>query len=310
MQINALGRTNLEVTKLSYGALEIRGPRIWNGRDFTDNEVGAILNAVLDAGINFIDTSYDYGVSEELIGKHIGHRRKEFYVATKCGCSVVSRGTYDDTPHVWTRENLRRNLESSLKRMKTDHIDIWQLHNPTVEEVLKDDLIDFMREIKYQGKVNYIGISTSVPYALEFMKWDCFDTFQVPYSALQRENENVIIELSERNIGTIIRGGIAQGEPGKSYRSIKERWNNWDRARLDDLKNRKESRTAFLLRFVLTDPHIHTVIVGTANPQHLREDLKAAQIGPLSEDIYEEAKRRLDKVGVKAYPVAAHAHGS
>ena len=68
------GRTNLQVTRLGYGAMEIRGPRIWNGRPVTEQQAETILNAVLDAGINFIDTSNDYGRSEEFIGKYISHR--------------------------------------------------------------------------------------------------------------------------------------------------------------------------------------------------------------------------------------------
>src|SRR5207302_4918240 len=81
-----LGRTGLQVTMLGYGAMELRGaPR---GRDVTEAQAESILNAVLDAGINYIDTSIDYGLSEERIGRYIGHRRAEFYLASKCGCLV------------------------------------------------------------------------------------------------------------------------------------------------------------------------------------------------------------------------------
>src|SRR6187401_3154887 len=112
-----LGRTGLEVTRLSFGAMEVRGPRIWNGRPVTDQQAETILNAVLDAGINFIDTANDYGRSEELIGKFISQRRNEYYIATKCGCTVVRQDDItDDTPHVWTRENLFRGLHESLQR--------------------------------------------------------------------------------------------------------------------------------------------------------------------------------------------------
>ena len=69
--------------------------------------------------INFIDTSYDYGRSEEFIGRFISHRRDEFILATKCGCTFEDKGDHDDTPHVWTRENLLHNIETSLERMKS-----------------------------------------------------------------------------------------------------------------------------------------------------------------------------------------------
>jgi aryl-alcohol dehydrogenase-like predicted oxidoreductase len=100
LRTSVLGRTGLEVTRLSFGAMEIRGSRIWRGRAITDKQAETILNAVLDEGINFIDTANDYGRSEELIGKYISHRRKEFYLAKKCGCSVCAGMRTRMIPHV------------------------------------------------------------------------------------------------------------------------------------------------------------------------------------------------------------------
>src|SRR5579872_2624947 len=91
-----LGRTGLSVTTLGYGAMEVRGPRIWGGRPVTEEQAGTILNAVLDAGINFIDTANDYGRSEEFIGRYLNRRRGEFYLATKCGCKVVRKDEQTD----------------------------------------------------------------------------------------------------------------------------------------------------------------------------------------------------------------------
>jgi len=117
-----LGRTGLEVTVLGYGAMELRGtPR---GRDVTEEQSQTILNAVLDAGINYIDTSVDYGLSEQRIGKYISNRRTEYYIASKCGCVVgvapAPAGTHN--PHIFTPENIVAGVEQSLKRMKTDYI--------------------------------------------------------------------------------------------------------------------------------------------------------------------------------------------
>src|ERR1043166_7490104 len=81
-----LGRTGLEVTMLGYGAMELRGGS--RGRPLTDEQADTILNAVLDAGVNYIDTSIDYGLSEERIGRYIARRRSEYYLASKCGCVV------------------------------------------------------------------------------------------------------------------------------------------------------------------------------------------------------------------------------
>lgn len=288
-----LGRTGFEVTKLGYGAMELRGPRVWDGRAVSDEQAGRILNAVLDAGINFIDTSSDYGMSEDFIGRHISQRRDEYYLATKCGCLVVYKDDHDEVSHQWTKENLLRNIENSLERMKTDYIDIWQLHNPTIEQIQENDLLDVMAQVKSEGKIRSIGISTTLPYSNTFIKWDIFDTFQIPYSALQREHEDLITAVAKMGAGTIIRGGVAQGELGISYRAMPERWKIWERAKLGDLRAPNESRTAFLLRFTLSHPSLHTTIVGTLNPEHLVENLKAANKGPLPTDVYAEAKRRL-----------------
>src|SRR5688500_10390041 len=89
-----LGRTGLQVTKLGYGAMEVRGREAWNGPDNDDDTAGKILNSVLDAGINMIDTSPDYGLSEERIGRSISHRRDEYVLASKCGCPVLQPGDH------------------------------------------------------------------------------------------------------------------------------------------------------------------------------------------------------------------------
>jgi aryl-alcohol dehydrogenase-like predicted oxidoreductase len=160
-----LGRTGLEVTRLGYGAMEVRGSRIWSGRPVTDSEAETILNAVLDQGITFIDTANDYGRSEEYIGRYLSHRRDEFFLATKCGCTVVRKDEHtDETPHVWTRENLLRGLNESLSRMRTDYVDVMQLHNPSVEQCEQGDLVSVLKEMKQEGKVRWIGISSTNPH--------------------------------------------------------------------------------------------------------------------------------------------------
>src|ERR1043166_4641212 len=172
LPISILGRTGLDVTRLSFGAMEIRGPRIWGGRPVTDQQAETILNAVLEEGINFIDTANDYGRSEEFIGKYISHRRNEFYLATKCGCTVVRKDeNTDDTPHIWTRENLFRGLEESLQRMRTDYVDLMQLHNPSVEQVETGQLVQALQDMKQQGKVRWIGCSSTHPHIDTYIPW-------------------------------------------------------------------------------------------------------------------------------------------
>lgn len=292
-----LGRTGLEVTKLGFGAMEIRGPRIWSGRPVTDSEAETILNAVLDAGINFIDTAYDYGLSEEYIGRFISKRRSEYFLATKCGCTVVNAGDHDETPHVWTRDNLLHNIDKSLKRMKTDYVDLLQLHNPTVEQTEEGKLIDVLKEIQASGKARWIGISSTLPHITKYIESGEFDVFQIPYSALERDHENSIIKAAQAEAGTIIRGGVGRGEPGVGLGDT-NRWAAWEKAKLDELLDEGESRTAFLLRFTLSHPGMSTTIVGTKNPDHLAENMRIAEKGDLPTEVYVEAKRRLAQAGV------------
>ena len=298
MEKRMLGKTGLSVTTLGHGAMEVRGARIWNGRPVTDAQAERILNAVLDCGINFIDTSYDYGMSEEYIGRFLSRRRGEFYLATKCGCTLVNKGDHDDTPHVWTRENLLHNIETSLKRMKTDHVDLWQLHNPTVEETRAGDLVAVLQEVKKSGKVRHIGISSTLPHISQYIAMGVFESFQIPYSALERRHEEVIGKAQQSGAGVIVRGGVARGEPQKGLGAA-ERWALFSKARLDDLLAPGEDRTGFLLRFTLTHPGAHTVIVGTLDPEHLERNAKAVQAGRLAPETYAEARRRLADAGEK-----------
>ena len=290
LSTSVLGRTGLEVTRLGYGAMEVRDAP--GGRPVTDDQAKTILNEVLDAGINFIDTSNDYGRSEEFIGKYISHRRSEYYVATKCGC-VPGGGK-----HIWTRENLFRGLNESLERMRTDYVDVMQLHGGTVEDITQEKVVDSLQEMRRQGKVRWIGISTTLPHLPTYVEWGVFDEFQIPYSALEREHEDWITAAANAGIGTVIRGGVARGEPEVGRRGQGETWRKFDEGKLDELREEDESRTAFMLRFTLTHPEIRTIITGTLSPQHLQENVQATLRGPLSADVYAEAKRRMDEVGV------------
>jgi len=282
------GNTGMQVTRLGYGALEIR--------HISENEVNNLLNLVLDSGINFIDTSIDYGNSEELIGRHISHRRSEFFLASKCGCPV---GLEKD--HIFTRDNIVAGINQSLKRMKTDHLDLVQLHSsPSKDVIEKDDVIQTLLDIKKEGKVRFIGSSSTLPSLADHVNMGVFDAFQIPYSGLNREHEEWISNALKSGAGTIIRGGVSRGEDESSTNILdfKGEWENYRKANLDDLLDEGESRTAFILRFTLSHPHLNTTIVGTKNPKHFKENINIANKGRLSEDIYEEAKKRLSAIGV------------
>jgi aryl-alcohol dehydrogenase-like predicted oxidoreductase len=148
-----LGRTGLQVTMLGYGAMELRGaPR---ARDISDGQAETILRAVLHAGINYIDTSIDYGLSEERIGRYIAHRRDNYYLASKCGCLVGAPPAprRERSPHVFSRENIIAGVEQSLRRMKTDYLDVVQFHiSPSRQTLEEDGALDALLQLQAAGR--------------------------------------------------------------------------------------------------------------------------------------------------------------
>jgi aryl-alcohol dehydrogenase-like predicted oxidoreductase len=297
-----LGRTGLQVTALGFGALELRGMVAGIGRPLTPGQPERILQAVLDAGINYIDVSVDYGEAEEHIGRCIAGRRHEFFLASKCGCPLdVSRfspsertryGTPLPRLHDYGRRHLIDAVDQSLRRMKTDYLDVLQFHFSPAKEVLeREGAVQTLQDLKQAGKIRFLGVSAILPQLLDHIQMGVFDVFQIPYSALQPEHEAAIAEAARGGTGIVIRGGVARGEPGAGHGSA-DVWRLWEQAQLDDLLEGM-SATEFMLRFTITSPDVHTTIVGTLNPVHLQENVAAVLKGPLPTAIYDEAKRRL-----------------
>jgi aryl-alcohol dehydrogenase-like predicted oxidoreductase len=287
-----LGRTGLEVTTLGFGAMELRS-------GVSDHDAAALLNAVLDGGINFIDTSIDYGRSEELIGRYIANRRDEYFLASKCGCVVGGA----QGEHVHTAKNIREGVENSLRLLNTEYLDLVQFHRSlTQDEFEAQGALQEAMKLRDEGKVRFVGVSGTLPNLVEQIGMVCFDAFQIPYSALQRDHEDVIAAASDAGAGIIIRGGVARGAPedwrGRRYYMIDANTlqSRWDEARLDDLLMGM-SRVEWTLRFTLSDPHLDTTIVGTKNLDHLRGNIETAMQGALPEDVITEAKRRLGEAG-------------
>lgn len=292
MKKKLLGKTGLEVTRLGYGAMELRNTHFRDGRVFTPKDAALILNKVLDGGVNFIDTSYDYPRSEEYIGNFIGHRRKEFYLASKCGCTDEP-GVNGYHVHLWTRANLLANIENSLRRLKTDCLDIWQLHNPSLGDVENGRLIEVMQEVRAAGKVRFIGASIKIPDAHGFIETGAFDTLQMPYSALETAHGELVAQAASAGIGTIIRGGVSQGSGLNARQQVVDKWQSWEKAGLDELLAQGQSRTQFLLSYLLGDPAIDTIIVGTLTLEHVDSNIAAVNSGPLQRKVCEEVRRRL-----------------
>ncbi|MGA8464640.1 MAG: aldo/keto reductase [Trebonia sp.] len=297
-----LGRTQADVTILGYGAMELRGePR---GPEIDDDTAGRLLNAVLDGGINLIDTSPDYGRSEELIGQHLGHRRDEFFLASKCGCLIeIPADAQPPYPHDYSPANVRADVEQSLRRLRTDRLDLVQVHmSPSVEQLRDNQTVETLQELQKEGKVRFIGMSGILPNLPGQIAMDVFDAFQIPYSAVQRDHEELITAAAATGAGTLIRGGAARGAPSedKNWRTgplsqpagLGQR--NWAASGIGDLlAGSGMTPMEFVLRFTLSHPYLSTTIVGTASPGHLQSNIATAEKGPLPADLYAEAKSRL-----------------
>ena len=297
-----LGRTQADVTILGYGAMELRGqPR---GPEIDDDTAGRLLNAVLDGGINLIDTSPDYGRSEELIGQHLSHRRDEFFLASKCGCLIeIPADAQPPYPHDYSPANVRADVEQSLRRLRTDRLDLVQVHmSPSVEQLRDNQTVETLQELQKEGKVRFIGMSGILPNLPGQIAMDVFDAFQIPYSAVQRDHEELITAAAGTGAGTLIRGGAARGAPSedKNWRTgplsqpagLGQR--NWAASGIGDLlAGSGMTPMEFVLRFTLSHPYLSTTIVGTASPGHLQSNIATAEKGPLPADLYAEAKSRL-----------------
>lgn len=305
---STLGRTGLEVTKLGYGAMELRGtdhfPRLSAG------EASVLLNAVLDNGINYIDTSPDYGYSEELIGRHLAHRRDEFFLASKCGCPVEPADVphQNRKPHSFTRENIRAGVEQSLERMRTDYLDVVQFHISPARALLEEnDSVAELEALQKEGKVRFVGMSGTIPELKDQIDMNVFDVFQVPYSLLEREHEALIHVAAEQGAGIVIRGGVSRGvivkdesviddypeflQPG--FRARRRLWQETEVEELLDGMTPME----FMLRFTISNPDMSTTIVGTANPAHLKDNVRVAAIGALPGTVDEAARKRFPIAG-------------
>lgn len=295
-----LGRTGTDVTILGYGAMELRGQP--HGPAIDDEDAGRLLNAVLDGGIDLIDTSVDYGRSEELIGRYLGHRRDEFFLASKCGCLLqIPSGASPPFPHDYSPGNVRAGVEQSLRRLGTDRLDLVQVHmSPSRAQMEADDTVKTLQSLRDEGKVRFIGMSGVLPNLPDQIAMGVFDVFQIPYSAVQREHEELIGAAAATGAGTLIRGGAARGAPAedKDWRrgplglAEGEGHRRWESSGVDDLLDGM-TRMEFVLRFTLSHPDLSSTIVGTSQVGHLQANLAVAEKGPLPADLYEQAKRRL-----------------
>ena len=193
MQHFILGRTNLEISRTGFGALPIQRVSF--------EEADALLNRALDGGISYIDTARAYTDSEEKIGRAVSHRRGEFTLATKT--------------HAKTADALNKDLETSLRLLKTDCIDVYQFHNPPFVPVPggEDGLYDAALKAREAGKIRFISITQhSLDRAFEAVDSGLYDTVQYPFNHLATDREiELVRHCAEKNVGFICMKAMSGG---------------------------------------------------------------------------------------------------
>lgn len=294
-----------DVTFLGYGAMELRGGAEVHRRPrpLSRETAHEVLRTVLDEGITFIDTSVDYGLSEEIIGEAIASRRDDYILATKAGCPLehqpAGAGASSPLPHDYSATNIRAGIEQSLRRLRTDHVDLLQLHiSPSPEVIESEHVLETLLGLRDEGKVRAIGISSTLPHLPAHLATPEFQAFQLPYSPFERALEPYLAEAGARSAGVIVRGGVAQGLTRPKPAG--------DGAETDpatvDLRDLLDGETVpgLLLRLQLDNPHISTVIAGSASPDHIRANAAAVRRGPVAADVATEAWRRIEAAGFVA----------
>lgn len=295
------GRTGLQLSALSFGTMELRGPP--RGRDLSESQLGEILNAAVDAGIALIDTAIDYEASEERIGRHLSHRRDEFLLASKCGCLVGwerpsdwKGGMAGGGPHDFGRANIRAGVEQSLRRLRTDYLDLVQLHaSPPADTLAEEDVIATLDELRQEGKVRFIGMSGVLPFLDDHLALEVFDTFQVPYSLVQPEHGDFITQAGAAGAGVLVRGAAGRGVPaGRTgpLRKNPEFGTNWDRV-AGVAADSGIPPIELTLRYALGHDGVSSLLVGTSDVKHLASNVEAASKGPLPRDLHDRLRSAL-----------------
>jgi aryl-alcohol dehydrogenase-like predicted oxidoreductase len=298
MQMAALGRTGLEVSRLGVGLVEIGS---LTPEDTATAE--RVLAGALDGGINFFDTAECYGTSEELIGKTVGHRRDEFVLATKAG--HVSTGS---TGEKWTGKTVRESIETSLRKLQTDYVDLVQMHAYDISIPLPDDVIQAVMDARDAGKTRFVGYSGENEDAEWAVKSGMFDTLQSAFNLMDQKARYGLFDLCRSNgVGFIGKRPIGNAVWGKALMSDENpglAGTNAERFRRAKLMQEEgpipgapEDHVALALGYALAHEDVHTAILGTRSPEHMLSNIEIANAPPLSPETVEELHRRHDRLG-------------
>jgi aryl-alcohol dehydrogenase-like predicted oxidoreductase len=287
MERRPLGRTGLEVTVLGLGTSEI-GFQLEEGAD-----AGPVLNEALDAGLNVIDTAECYQDAESKIGAAVGHRRDDFLLFTKTGHAAGIEG------RDWDPETMELGIERSLRNLRTDRVDLLQIHSCPLETLLQGEVIEVVSRAKEKGMTRFVGYSGDGPAAEWAIESGLFDTLQTSINICDQANIDLMPRAIARGIGVIVKRPVANGvwrspEPPASpyalpyferYRTLGYPW---------AADPAVAGRTA--LRFTLSVPGVSTVIVGTRAQGRFAQNAAVVAEGPLSDAEYQRIRERWAQV--------------
>lgn len=295
MEKRKFGKTDMEVSVLGFGGAEIG----YNPNQ-TQADVNELLNSALDAGLNVIDTAAAYKTSEKLIGEAVGKRRKDFYLLTKCG--ALDGFTRSD----WSKKGILETIETSLRDLKTDYLDIAQLHSCDAEILKRGEAIEGLQRAQEKGYTRYIGYSGDNEDAKTAIEMDVFDSLQTSVSIADQTPIDTNIKLAaEKNIGVIAKRPIANAvwlnaeKPSDSYHH--EYWDRIQKLQYEFLKQPLKESIAQALRFTLSIEGVCVAIVGTTKPKRWQENANFLAEGKLSDEEFEAIRNRWREVADKSW---------
>jgi aryl-alcohol dehydrogenase-like predicted oxidoreductase len=274
----------MQVSVIGFGGSEI-------GEGASVNTVERLLTSALEAGLNVIDTAACYGQSEELIGRAVGSRRKDFHLLTKCG--HASGLQLDD----WTPPLIEKSIERSLKRLRTDYLDVIQLHSCGEEMLRQGDVIAALEQARDKGMVRYIGYSGDGSGALYAVQCGAFSTLQISVSIADQEALDLVLPAAiEREVGVIAKRPIANAAWLSrwtfTHSYVRPYWRRLRKLSYGFLKGGAKESVATALRFTLSVPGVHTAIVGTTKPLRWEQNSALVAQGPLPRAEYEAIRAR------------------
>ncbi len=290
MEVRRLGNTELKVSRLGFGGYQL---------SLADEaDAAQVLNSALDRGINFLDTAACYGMSEELIGHTIGHRRQEYVLASKCGHVT---GGYKGKE--WTAQTIRDSIDRSLARLKTDYLDLVQLHSCGVGVLERGEAIRALLDAKEAGKTRYVGYSGDNEAARWAVDSGLFDTLQTSFNLVdQRARAHLFPMAESKNMGIIVKRPIANGMWGalKSRSAYTDDY--FERAKVmagaEPIPGAPKDHALLALGFTLSHDEVDTAIVGTRNLNHLTINIAWVENNlPISLEAVEELHRRFARLG-------------